>query len=148
MCSKILKIRRPVTFLYTNLTSCLIYLLIKIDWSSSPYIVSRKSSVRHANEIYSTQRYCAPKGQHLTFPTHYQPYSQHTPSGLDLLAKWPHGSKITKSRNSNFPTFPWHPSKFRFTQNILAAPTILSLHVHKRWAIHFWSHYQPYAHDT
>ena len=74
--------------------------------------------------------YHALKGKHLTFSTHYQPYSHDTPNALDLLPKWPHGDKIQKSRKVDFSTFSSDPSKFRFIEKFLVASTIRTLHDH------------------
>ena len=109
---------------------------------------SRKSFVERARKLCSTKSYHAQKGQHLAFPTHYQPYPHHTPNALHLLPNWLHGSKISKSRNIDFPTFSSDPQKFRFTENILAAPTSRPYHDHKLQIIIFQTHYQPWLYDT
>ena len=116
---------------------------IKIDWSGSPKFLSTKSFVHHTIKRCSTQMYHALKGQHLTFSTHYQPYPHHTPNALDLLPKWPHGSKIQKSRKVDFSTFSSDPSKFRFIEKFLVASTIRTLHDHMHWIMCFQTHYQP-----
>ena len=120
---------------------------IKIDWSGSPKFLSTKSFVHHTIERCSTQMYHALKGQHLTFSTHYQPYSHHTPNALDLLPKWPHGSKIQKSRKVDFSTFSSDPSKFRFIEKFLVASTIRTLHDHMHQIMLFQTHYQPWSFD-
>ena len=88
---------------------------------------------------------CVWKGLGQRFPTHYQPYPHHIPNVLDLRPKWPHESKIQKSK---FSIFPWNPSNFRFVQIFLVAPTIQSLRGQIHWVMIFQTHYQPYQYDT
>ena len=107
-----------------------------------------QTSGHHTDELCSPQLYHTWKPQHLTFSTHNQPYPHHTPNALHLLPKWLHGSKISKSRNIDFPTFSSNPQKFRFTENILAAPTTRPYHDHKLQIIIFQTHYQPWLYDT
>ena len=107
-------------------------------------ISSRNSFVQRANEFRSTQTYHARKAQHLTFSTHYQPYPHHTPNALDPRPKWPHKTKIQKSK---FSIFLWNPSKFRFVQKFLVAPTIRYLRGQIYWVMIFQTHYQPWAYD-
>ena len=36
------------------------------------------------------------------FSTHHRPYQYHMSNGLDLLPKWPHGSKMSKIEKADF----------------------------------------------
>merc|ERR1711954_381 len=82
------------------------------------FCLSTKSFVHHTIQRCSTQMYHALKGQHFTFSTHYQPYPHHTPNAMDLLPKWPHGSKIQKSRKVDFFDFFVRPIEISIDREI------------------------------
>ena len=92
--------------------------------------------------------YHVSKQQDPQFLTHRQPYDQHTHSGVDMLPKWYHGSKVSNLEKPNFELFLPNPSKIRLKQNILAAPRANPIHDHKPQDIPFPTHYHSYQSDN
>ena len=93
-------------------------------------------------------RFHVRKAQHPPFQTHYQPYSQHTHSGVDLTPNRPHGSKIPKCEKVDFSIFLVKHIESSVQGESSSHPYYQIFCGRIPWSIPFLTHKQPHSYDT
>ena len=94
-----------------------------IHVTSKVQIGLKQTAICRGSKYIITQRYRARIAPYMTFPTHHQPYRQHTPNRLDPLPNRLHKSEMSKDKKVIFSNFLFDASKFRYSKKILAICT-------------------------